>query len=142
MRPSATTILYPVRAGEIARIGPAEVRARYGVEPQQVPDFIALRGDPSDRLPGVPGVGPQGAAGILRTYGSLEAALKAGRFPALAEAAAAVPVDRHHGPQGAAAAAARSTPDLGEGGRARSRLAAHKLAERLAKLAAMVNDAT
>jgi DNA polymerase-1 len=81
----ATTILYPVRAGEIARIGPAEVRVRYGVEPSQVPDFIALRGDPSDRLPGVPGVGPQGAAGILRTHGSLEAALKAGRFPALAE---------------------------------------------------------
>jgi len=74
-----------VRAGEIARIGPAEVRERYGVEPRQVPDFIALRGDPSDRLPGVPGVGPQGAAGVLRTYGSLEAALKAGRFGALAE---------------------------------------------------------
>ena len=81
----ATTILYPVRAGEIARIGPAEVRTRYGVEPRQVPDFIALRGDPSDRLPGVPGVGPQGAAGVLRTYGSLEAALEAGRFAALAE---------------------------------------------------------
>ena len=81
----ATTILYPVRAGEIARIGPAEVRARYGVEPRQVPDFIALRGDPSDRLPGVPGVGPQGAAGVLRTYASLEAALKAGRFASLVE---------------------------------------------------------
>ena len=37
-----TTILYPVRAGEMARIGPAEVRARYGVDPEQVPDFIAL----------------------------------------------------------------------------------------------------
>jgi exodeoxyribonuclease-3 len=81
----ATTILYPVRAGEIARIGPAEVRERYGVEPAQVPDFIALRGDPSDRLPGVPGVGPQGAAGVLRTYGSLEAALEAGRFATLAD---------------------------------------------------------
>src|SRR5262249_37738396 len=44
-------ILHPVRAGEMARIGPAEVRERYGVEPAQVPDFIALRGDPSDRLP-------------------------------------------------------------------------------------------
>jgi hypothetical protein len=74
----ATTILYPVRAGEIARIGPAEVRERYGVEPAQVPDFIALRGDPSDRLPGVPGVGPQGAAGVLRTYGSLEARSRLG----------------------------------------------------------------
>src|SRR6185436_14039416 len=45
-----TTILYPIRAGELARIGPAQVRERYGVEPKQVPDFIALRGDPSDKL--------------------------------------------------------------------------------------------
>jgi exodeoxyribonuclease-3 len=80
-----TTILYPVRAGELARIGPAEVRARYGVDPKQVPDFIAIRGDPSDKLPGVPGVGATGAATLLERYGSLEAALKAGRFPALAE---------------------------------------------------------
>src|SRR5262249_23409366 len=56
-----TTILYPVRAGEMARIGPAEVRARYGVDPGQVPDFVALRGDPSDKLPGAPGVGATGA---------------------------------------------------------------------------------
>jgi DNA polymerase-1 len=81
----ATTILYPVRAGELARIGPAEVRVRYGVDPKQVPDFIALRGDPSDKLPGVPGVGAKGAAEVIRRHGSLEAALKAGRFPALAE---------------------------------------------------------
>jgi exodeoxyribonuclease III len=81
----ATTILYPVRAGELARIGPAEVRARYGVDPAQVPDFIALRGDPSDRLPGVAGLGPQGAANLLRRYGSLEAALDAGLFPELAQ---------------------------------------------------------
>jgi exodeoxyribonuclease III len=80
-----TTILYPVRAGEMARIGPAEVRARYGVEPRQVPDFIALRGDPSDKLPGAPGVGAIGAATLLQRYGSLEAALAAGRFPAMAE---------------------------------------------------------
>jgi exodeoxyribonuclease III len=81
---AATTILYPVRAGEMARIGPAEVRARYGVEPEQVPDFIALRGDLSDRLPGVPGVGAQGAAGLLRKYGTLEKLLAAGRYPELA----------------------------------------------------------
>jgi DNA polymerase-1 len=80
-----TTILYPVRAGEMARIGPAEVRARYGVEPAQVPDFIALRGDPSDKLPGARGVGATGAATLLQRYGSLEAALAAGRFPAQAE---------------------------------------------------------
>ena len=80
-----TTILYPVRAGEMARVDPAEVRARYGVEPAQVPDFIALRGDPSDKLPGAPGVGAAGAATLMQRYGTLEAALAAGRFPAQAE---------------------------------------------------------
>jgi DNA polymerase I len=76
-----TTILQPVRGvSELTRIGPAEVRERYGVEPSQVVDFIALRGDPSDRLPGAPGVGPKKAADLLRQYGSLEEALAAGRF--------------------------------------------------------------
>jgi DNA polymerase-1 len=82
----ATTILFPVRAGEMARIGPAEVRERYGVEPKQVPEFIALRGDPSDKLPGARGVGPKGAADLLRQYGSLDGILSAGRFPSQAEA--------------------------------------------------------
>ena len=81
----STTILQPVRAGEIARIGPAEVRERYGVEPKQVPDFIAIRGDPSDKIPGAAGVGPKGAASVLRRYGSLEAALAQGSFAAQAE---------------------------------------------------------
>jgi 5'-3' exonuclease len=76
-----TTILYPVRGGGVERIGPEQVLARYGVEPKQVPDFIALRGDPSDRLPGAPGIGAAGAASLIRRYGSLEALLKAGRFP-------------------------------------------------------------
>ena len=80
-----TVILHPVRAGEMARIGPAEVRERYGVEPKQVPDFIALRGDPSDKIPGAPGVGPKRAASLLRRYGSLEAALAEGKFSAQAE---------------------------------------------------------
>ena len=81
-----TTILQPVRGvSELARIGPAEVHERYGVEPAQVVDFIALRGDPSDRLPGAPGVGPKKAADLLRQYGSLEEAIAAGRFTALAE---------------------------------------------------------
>jgi DNA polymerase-1 len=70
---------------ELARIGPDEVRERYGVEPKQVPDFIALRGDPSDKLPGAPGVGPKRAAEIIREHGSLEKALKAGRFAPIAE---------------------------------------------------------
>jgi exodeoxyribonuclease III len=76
-----TTILYPVRAGEMARIGPAEVRERYGVDPEQVPDFIALRGDPSDKLPGARGVGPKGAADLLKRYSTLDSILAAGRFP-------------------------------------------------------------
>jgi exodeoxyribonuclease-3 len=80
-----TTILYPIRGGGVERIGPSEVRARYGVEPKQVPDFIALRGDPSDKLPGAPGVGAGGAAALLQKHGSLAAILKAGRFPKLAE---------------------------------------------------------
>jgi DNA polymerase-1 len=76
-----TTILQPTRGvSELARVGPAEVRERYGVEPHQVPDFIALRGDPSDRLPGAKGVGPKTAADVLRQYGTLEAALDEGRF--------------------------------------------------------------
>ncbi len=81
----ATTILFPVRGGEPARIGPAEVRERYGVDPGQVPDFIALRGDPSDKLPGAAGVGPKGAADLVRRYGSLEAMLGAGLFAKQAE---------------------------------------------------------
>ncbi len=77
---NSTTILHPVKAGEMARIGPAEVRERYGVEPRQVPDFIALRGDPSDKLPGARGVGAKGAAALLRRYGTLEQALADRRF--------------------------------------------------------------
>jgi DNA polymerase I len=81
-----TTILTPTRGvSELARIGPAEVRERYGVESHQVPDFIALRGDPSDKIPGAPGVGPKKAAELLNEYGTLENALAAGRYSAIAE---------------------------------------------------------
>jgi DNA polymerase-1 len=81
----STTIIFPVRAGEMNRIGPAEVRDRYGVSPKQVPDFIALRGDPSDKLPGARGIGPKGAAALLRRYGTLEDILAAGRLREQAE---------------------------------------------------------
>ena len=80
-----TTIVQPIRAGEMARIGPDEVRTRYGVDPVQVPDFIALRGDSSDRSPGAPGVGPVSAASLLKRYGTLDKILAAGRFAAQAE---------------------------------------------------------
>lgn len=55
----------------------AEVERRYGIPPALVPDFIALRGDPSDSLPGAPGIGPKTAAELLRRHGSLEGALAA-----------------------------------------------------------------
>jgi DNA polymerase-1 len=58
-------------------VGPAEVEARYGIAPELVPDFIALRGDPSDGLPGMKGIGEKRAADILRRHGSLAAALDA-----------------------------------------------------------------
>jgi DNA polymerase-1 len=81
-----TTILQPVRGGgPPARIGPAEVRERYGVGPEQVPDFIALRGDPSDRIPGARGIGEKKAALLLQEHGTLDAILEAGRFAAEAE---------------------------------------------------------
>jgi DNA polymerase-1 len=80
------SILQPVKGvSELTRIGPGEVRERYGVEPGQVPDFIALRGDPSDKIPGAPGVGPKKAAEVLKQHGSLEQALADGRFSTIAD---------------------------------------------------------
>ena len=73
-------------------IGPAQVRERYGVEPEQVPDFIALRGDPSDGLPGAPGIGAKTAAELLREHGTLEALLSAAGADADAEDSAAAAV--------------------------------------------------
>lgn len=69
------SILYPAKGGPEV-IGPAEVRERYGIDPQQVPDFIALRGDPSDGLPGAKGIGEKTAATLLREHGTLEALLE------------------------------------------------------------------
>jgi DNA polymerase-1 len=72
------TILY-VRTGGKAgseEVGPGEVRERYGVDPGQVPDFIALRGDPADGLPGAKGVGEKTAADLLRCHGTLERVLE------------------------------------------------------------------
>ncbi len=62
---------------DIAVYGPAEVEARYGVTPQQVPDYLGLKGDTSDNIPGVPGIGEKTAAKLLQEHGSLEAVLEA-----------------------------------------------------------------
>jgi DNA polymerase-1 len=75
------TVLYPAGRGGgndgPLEIGPKEVVERYGVTPEQVPDFIALRGDPSDGLPGAKGIGEKTAAELLRKYGTLEATIEA-----------------------------------------------------------------
>ena len=80
------TVLQPARGAPPARIGPDGVRERYGVDPAQVPDFIALRGDPSDKIPGARGIGAKRAADLLRQYGSLDAMLAEGRFANEADA--------------------------------------------------------
>jgi 5'-3' exonuclease len=70
------TVLYTrtgARGAEV--IGPKEVRRRYGIPPDLVPDFIALRGDPSDGIPGAKGVGEKTAAELLQRHGSLERVL-------------------------------------------------------------------
>jgi DNA polymerase I len=71
------TVLYP-RKGvqDLTRFTPAAVEEKYSLTPQQYPDFAALRGDPSDNLPSVPGVGEKTAAKWIREYGSLEALLE------------------------------------------------------------------
>ena len=73
----AVKVLY-VRTGKSGPdvLGPKEVRDRYGVPPEAVPDFIALRGDPSDGIPGAKGIGEKTAADLLRRHGSLEATIK------------------------------------------------------------------
>jgi 5'-3' exonuclease len=63
--------------GKPREVGPEQVGERYGIGPELVPDFIALRGDPSDGLPGAPGIGAKTAAELLRRHGSLEGALRA-----------------------------------------------------------------
>jgi DNA polymerase-1 len=68
------TVLYPRRGvSELVRFTPEEVEARYGLTPEQYPDFAALRGDPSDNLPSMPGIGEKTAAKWIREFGSLTA---------------------------------------------------------------------
>jgi 5'-3' exonuclease len=68
----ATTVLHPRPRGVLERVDRAGVRERYGIEPGQVTSLIALRGDPSDAIPGARGIGQKTAADLLRRYGDLE----------------------------------------------------------------------
>ncbi len=136
------TVLY-LKSGTTGfeEVDEAEVQRRYGVPPSLVPDFIALRGDPSDGLPGAPGIGPKTAAELLARHGSLEGALAgaAGERPkiaaVLAEAApqlrafrdiATLRIEELERP------ADRST-DLVGGAKAARKYGMNRLAERLEK---------
>jgi DNA polymerase I len=68
------TVLYPIRGvSEMTRFTPGEIKTKYNLSPSQYPDYAALRGDPSDNLPGIPGVGEKTAAKWIREYGSFDA---------------------------------------------------------------------
>jgi DNA polymerase-1 len=126
------TILQPVRGvSELQRIGPAAVRDRYGVEPLQVPDFIALRGDPSDRIPGARGVGEKTAATLLQTYPDLEAMIAAGRFETEAEQLLVFRRIATLDPSAPLSALPDVEPDWAAGARAAEELGVERLAARL-----------
>jgi 5'-3' exonuclease len=120
-------------------VDPPEVKRRYGIPPKLVPDFIALRGDPSDGLPGAPGVGPKTAAELLERHGSLEGAIAAAAqerpriAAALAESADELRAFRQIATLqmvGLARPPDRET-DLAGGAEAARRLGLNRLAERL-----------
>ena len=135
-------LLQQARAG-FTEMGPAEVRERYGIDPEQVPDFIALRGDPSDGLPGAKGIGAKTAADILQRKGDLEHAIlgairekpsvrralieQADELRSFKEIATLVETDVERPPD-------RET-DWAGGAKAAAELGMNRLAERLAKQA-------
>ena len=68
-------VLFPAGKGGPEVVGPKEVRQKYGIPPELVPDFIALRGDPSDSIPGGKGIGEKTAKELLLNHGTLEGAI-------------------------------------------------------------------
>ncbi|HXF98100.1 MAG TPA: DNA polymerase I [Gaiellaceae bacterium] len=68
-------MMTPRGVAEVQVYTPERVEARYGIRPYQIPDFIALKGDPSDNIPGIPGIGDKTAAQLVAQYGSLEEVL-------------------------------------------------------------------
>jgi DNA polymerase-1 len=135
-----------LKGGAHGLIGPDQVRERYGVDPGQVPDFIALRGDPSDGLPGAPGIGAKTAAELLREHGTLEGAIAAARTgTALRPRAASALLDNEEllmlfkqiaTLQTIDVTLPASQPtDFESGGAAAEELGMRRLAERLRKLA-------
>lgn len=92
-------ILELSKTGAPTEIGPAQVRERYGIGPELVTDFIALRGDPSDGLPGAPGIGAKTARDLLVRHGSLEGAIEAVQRSVTAERPRIATALREHAEQ-------------------------------------------
>ena len=126
------TILQPIRGvSELARIGPTDVRDRYGVDPQQVCDFIALRGDPSDKIPGARGIGEKTAASLLQTYPDLESLIAGGRFAGEAETLRTYRQIATLDPTAPLPDVPDLEPDWAAGARAAEELGVERLASRL-----------
>ncbi len=126
------TILSPKRGTrELDRIGPEEVVKRFGVLPEQVPDFKALAGDPSDKIPGVRGIGPIAASKLLLTHGTLEGVLEAwGEHPETERALMFREIARMR--HDAAVDLPEHAPDWLAGASALRAIGANALADRLA----------
>jgi 5'-3' exonuclease len=73
-------VLYPESAGRLARVDETEIEKRYGIPGRSYLDFAVLRGDPSDGLPGVPGIGPKKAAALVNRYGDIESIMASSNF--------------------------------------------------------------
>jgi DNA polymerase-1 len=128
------TVLSPQRGSrELNRIGPQEVVARMGVLPEQVPDFKALSGDPSDKIPGIRGIGPKAACSLLLRHGTLDRVVEvwgdtpeselALRFREVATMRPEVPVTLPGGP-----------PNWAAGASLLREVGANTLADRLARI--------
>jgi DNA polymerase-1 len=107
------------------------VRERYGVDPEQVCDFIALRGDPSDKIPGARGIGEKTAASLLQTYPDLEAMIAAGRFGTEAEKLRTYRSIATLDPTAPLPDVPDLEPDWAAGARAAEKLGVERLASRL-----------
>jgi DNA polymerase I len=132
----SVTIISPKRGTrELERVGPLQVVEKFGVLPQQVPDFKALSGDPSDKIPGLPGIGPKSAAVLLLKHGTLENALATWGKPDQVELALKFREVARMNPDVSVVLPAGS-PDWKAGAEALRDLGADNLANRLAGLGA------
>ena len=128
------TVLTPKRGTrELDRIGPMQVVERFGVLPEQIPDFKALSGDSSDKIPGLPGIGPKSAAQLLLKYGTLEAVLANWPRPEEVELAMKFKAVATMHPE-VKVKIPESTPDWKAGTDALRMIGANALADRLAAI--------